>query len=139
MDAGTRMSDSLNTTVTNFNALMKRFGVGETNNVQASPTNAEPFRIQDYTASAAQMELTARQLNDLLLTLDQTLGSTNLAKLTAQAVPVIQTARDSGKEVVNYAFWKAVLLIVILLVAALIYRAVTIRLAAHAKSTASSP
>jgi hypothetical protein len=139
MDAGTRMSDSLNTTVTNFNALMKRFGVGETNNVQASPTNAEPFRIQDYTASAAQMELTARQLNDLLLTLDQTLGSTNLAKLTAQAVPVIQTARDSGKEVVNYAFWKAVLLIVILLVAALIYRAVTIRLAARAKSTASSP
>ena len=53
---GTRMSDSLNTTLTTFDALMQRFGVGETNQSSASSTNAEPFRIQDYAATAAQLE-----------------------------------------------------------------------------------
>lgn len=138
MNSGTQMSDSLNTTLTTFDALMKRFGVGETNNVEAATTNSEPFRIQDYTETATQLEKTAQQLTILLVTLDQTMGSTNLAKLTAQATPVIQKAQAGGKDVVNYAFWKGVLLIVILLVAALIYRALTSRMVAGSKSRSSS-
>lgn len=125
MTAGTQMSDSLNTTLTTFDALMKRFGVGETNNIsppRTPTTNAEPFRIQDYTQTAAQLEATARQLTELLVTLDQTLGSTNLAKLSAQFGPVVQQAQTGGREVVDYAFWKGILLVVIVLVAALIYR-----------------
>ena len=135
---GTQMSDSLNTTLTTFDALMKRFGVGETNNTSPPPpttTNAEPFRIQDYTATAAQLELTARQLTELLVTLDRTIGSTNLAQLSAQVAPVVQQAQASGKEVVDYAFWKGILIVVIALLAALIYRFVTARFAAtNAKS-----
>jgi hypothetical protein len=127
MSSGTQMSDSLNTTLTTFDALMKRFGVGETNNAGPKATNAEPFRIQDYTQTAAQLEKTARQLTELLITLDQTLGSTNLAKLTAQAGPVVQQAQTSSKEIVDYAFWKGILLVGVVLLAALIYRFVATR------------
>ena len=91
-------------------------------------TNAEPFRIQDYTATAAQVESTARQLTELLVTLDQTLGSTNLVKLTAQVSPVVQQAQASGKEVVDYAFWKGIMLVGVVLVAAIIYRLIASRL-----------
>ena len=122
LTAGTAMSTSLNTTLTTFDALMQRFGVGETNNASPPDTNSTPFRIQDYTQSAAQLEVTARQLTEMIRTLDQTLASTNLAKLSAQLGPAVQQAQTGGKEIVDYAFWKGVLLIAIALVAALIYR-----------------
>ena len=139
MSSGTQFSDSLNTTLTTLDALMKRFGVGDTNKPPSPPpTNAEPFRIQDYTQSAAQLETTARQLTELLITLDQTLGSTNLAKLSAQVGPVVQQAQTGGKEVVDYAFWKGILLVVILLLAALIYRFLSVRMSAK-NSKSNSP
>ncbi len=127
LSSGTQMSTSLNTTLTTFDALMKRFGVGETNKAAPAPTNAEPFRIQDYTAMAAQLDATAQRLTELLVTLDRTLGSTNLLQLTAQAAPVVQSAKTSGKEIVDYAFWKGVLLAGVVLLAALVYRFLTVR------------
>ena len=139
MSSGTQMSDSLNTTLTTLDALMKRFGVGETNKPPSPPaTNAEPFRIQDYTQSAAQLEMTARQLTQLLITLDQTIGSTNLLQLSAQIGPVVQQAQTSGKEIVDYAFWKGILLVVIMLLAALIYRFLSVRMSAK-NSKPNSP
>ena len=134
MTSGTQMSDSLNTTLTTFDAVMKRFGVGETNNAAPPATNAAPFRIQDYTATAAQLEATAKQLTELLVTLDQAIGSTNLAKLSAQVAPVVQQAQASGKEVVDYAFWKGILLVAVVLLAALLYRFLSVRMTAtHSK------
>jgi hypothetical protein len=135
LTAGSQMSTSLNTTLTTFDTVMKRFGVGETNNTSPPTTNAEPFRIQDYGDTAMKLEATARQLTELLVTLDQTIGSTNLAKLSAQVGPVVQQAQASGKEVVDYAFWKGILLVVIVLVAGLIYRLLAARMTAlHTKS-----
>jgi hypothetical protein len=129
MSSGTQMSDSLNTTLTTFNALMTRFGVGDTNKPSSPPaTNAEPFRIQDYTQTAAQLEATARQLTELLVTLDQTIGSTNLLQLSAQVGPVVRQAQTSSREIVDYAFWKAILLVGIVFVAVLLYRFLAIRL-----------
>ena len=130
LTAGSQMSTSLNTTLTTFDALMRRFGVGETNHAGPPNTNAEPFRIQDYGQTAVQLEATARQLTELLVTLDQSIGSTNLAKLTAQVGPAVQQAQAGGKQIVDYAFWKGALLVVIGLVAALIYRFVASRLTA---------
>jgi len=49
MEQGTQFSASLNTTFTTFDALMKRFGVGEPKSEEQPPPNARPFRIQDYT------------------------------------------------------------------------------------------
>jgi hypothetical protein len=131
--AGSQMSTSLNTTLTTFESVMKRFGVGETNNASPPSTNTEPFRIQDYTQTAAQLEATARQLTELLITADRTIGSTNLLQLAAQVSPVVQQAQASGKEVVDYAFWRGILLVGIVLVAALIYRLLAIRLVGTAR------
>ena len=128
LTVGSQMSTSLNTTLTTFDALMKRFGVGETNHAGSSPTKAEPFRIQDYAQTAAQLEATARRLTELLVTLDQTIASTNVQQLAAQIGPVVQQAQTGGKEIVDYAFWKGILLIVIALLAALVYRFLAARL-----------
>ena len=119
--AGTEMSTSLNTTLKTFDALMERFGVGETNGAGSPETNTEPFRILDYRETAAQVEATSRQLTELLNTLDRTVGSTNLAQLSTQA-------QIGGRELVDYAFWKGILLVAIVLIAALIYRFVVMRL-----------
>lgn len=126
LNAGTQMSDSLNTTLATFDALMRRFGVGETNNAPPA-TNAEPFRILDYAQTATQLEAAARQLTELLVTLDRTIGSTNFAQLSAQAAPVVAQAQASGKEVVDYAFWRAILLVAVVLGAALLYRWISTR------------
>ncbi|MCE9614558.1 MAG: hypothetical protein K8T26_09795 [Lentisphaerae bacterium] len=129
--AGSQMSTSLTTTITTFDALMERFGVGDTTNAAPPETNAAPFRIQDYTASAAQMEATARQLTELLLTLDRTIGSTNVSQLAAQVGPVVQQAQSGGKDVVDHAFWRGALLVLIALAAALAYRYLAGRMAAR--------
>jgi hypothetical protein len=106
---------------------MKRFGVGEQKSEEAPP-NAMPFRIQDYTQSAAQIEATAGRLTEFLGMLDLTMSSSNLTQFSAEAGLVVQQAQAGGKEVVDYAFWKGILLVVIVLVAALIYRFLVTRL-----------
>ena len=132
--AGSQMSTSLNTTLTTLDVVMKRFGVGEPKAAGPPKTNAEPFRIQDYTATAAQFEATARQLTELLVTLDQTIGSTNVARLSAQVGPTVQPVQTGAQEMVNYAFWKAILLVVIVLAAALAYRLLVARLTTRSKT-----
>ena len=129
LTAGTEMSTSLNTTLTTLDAVMKRFGVGETNNAGSPATNSAPFNIQDYGQTAGQLEGAARQLTELLETLNQILDSTNLSQLTAQVTPAVKQAQAGGKEIVDYAFWKGLLLVTIMLVAALFYRFLATRLA----------
>lgn len=128
LGTGKSMSDSLNTTIGTMDGLMKRFGVGEPPPPGASPASGEPFRIQDYTQSAAQFEATARQLTELLRSVDQTLASSNLSRLSAQVTPVVQHAQASGKDVVDYAFTRGLLLVAAVFVAALLYRFLSRRL-----------
>jgi hypothetical protein len=139
LKSGTQMSDSLNTTLKTFDALMQRFGVGETNNASPPDTNSPPFNILDYAKTASQLAVTAQQLTEMIRTLDQTLDSTNLVKLSAQLGPVVQQAQTGGKEIVDYAFWKGILLIAIVLVAALIYRFLAARLLSSGKTKINSP
>lgn len=47
----------------------------------------------------------------LLCTLDQTIGWTSLAQLSAQVGTAVRQAEAGGKEIVNHAFWKTVLLV----------------------------
>lgn len=128
LTAGLQMSSSLNTTFTTFDALMQRFGVGESNRAATKDPQTEPFRIQDYGQTAGQLEAAARQLTELLNALDQTLGSTNLARLSAQVGPAVQQAQTGGRELVDYAFRKGVLLVLLALVAGLIYRSLAGRI-----------
>jgi hypothetical protein len=134
LTAGTQMSTSLNTTIATFDGLMKRFGVGETNHAGPQDANSQPFQILDYAQTATNMESMARQLTELVRALDQTLGDTNLARLSAQVSPVVQQAQTSGKGLVDYAFWKGILAVGIALLAALIYRFLSPRLTPATRS-----
>ncbi len=120
--AGTQMSASLNTALTSFDGVLRRLGVGEPESEGASETNAEPFRIQDYGQVAVQLEAAARQLTELLQTFDQTLGANSRAQLAAQIGPVVQQAQAGGKELADFVFWRGVLFVAIVLLAALLYR-----------------
>lgn len=126
---GERMSTSLNITLTTFDALMARFGVGETRtDGQPAGSNAEPFRVLDYAQTAERIEAAARQLTVLLQTLDQSLDSTNQAELSTQFGMAFAEARAGGREIVDHAFRRALLLIAAMLLAALLYRWVASRL-----------
>lgn len=86
--AGSQMSTSLNSTLVTFDALMKRFGVGETNaSAAATHPPSEPFRILDYGEAAHRVEGAARELRGLLAAVNETLGSSNLTQLPARVAP----------------------------------------------------
>jgi len=99
LDAGTKMSDSLNATLKAIR------GIQET-------AVAEPaFRIEEYTEGARQVELTAQLLTELLLELNQTLGSINAARLLEQITPAVQQAQAGSRAVADYIFHRALFLV----------------------------
>jgi hypothetical protein len=61
----------------------------------------------------------------LLQTFEQTLGANNRTQLVAQISPVVQQAQAGGRELVDYAFQKALLFVAVVLLAALLYRLLT--------------
>ena len=115
--SGTAFSDSLGVTITNFDALMKRFGVGEPSTNAAPPDpNAKPFDILDYAKTAEQVTAMAKELNVAINELNTTLDSPAIDKLSNQATADVRS-------ILNHAFLLAAGLVVLVLVCALIYRA----------------
>jgi hypothetical protein len=122
--SGEKMSTSLSITITNFDALMKRFGVGEPKTNAAPPdTNAAPFNILDYGKAASQIGDMARDLNALL-------GSVNQS--TPEIQRLSQQAGVNMTQVVNHGFRLGLVLIGVLLAgavaAALLYRVLAAKL-----------
>jgi hypothetical protein len=104
LNAGKQMSEASTATLQSFQAVLKQLG--------ASPSSpdSEPFRINDYTAAAAQMKATAEDLVKLLQTLDQTMAPEHFDKLSANIAALSRQAQANGKELVDYAFNKTLLL-----------------------------
>ena len=131
--AGADLSASLNTTLTHFDGVLKRLGVGEDRPEGEPETNAAPFRIQDYGDVAVRLEAAARQLTELLQTFDRTLGANSRSQLAAQLAPVVQQAQAGSKDAVDYAFEKSLILVAAVLLAALTYRVFATLLARAAR------
>jgi hypothetical protein len=121
--AGERMSASLHPTIAAFDALMKRFGVGEP---QAAPpdTNSPPFRILEYARTAEQITLMAQRLDALIKDASGTLDAPALDKRIAQLQALAVRARADAKSVLNHAALLAAGAIGLALAAALVYRRV---------------
>jgi hypothetical protein len=66
---------------------------------------------------------------------EETTGSNNRTRISAQLTPVVQQAQTGGKEIVDYAFWKGILLVAVVLVAALIYRFLVARMTTSRSKT----
>lgn len=129
LDAGSRMASNANLALTSFDSIVQRLDESD------AGASAEPFRIGDYTEAAEQVDATAQRLVALLKQLDQTLESTNLNSLVRQVEPVMAGAESSGRNLVDHAFRRLVLLLVIgcvlFLVTAVLYRRLVRRHSAH--------
>jgi hypothetical protein len=75
-----------------------------------SDSNGELLRMSNYTEAAKQLEVTALHLSDFLLQLDESLASINLHELVDEVAPVVES---SGRELVDHAFKRLLLLLVI--------------------------
>jgi hypothetical protein len=124
-----KMSDSLGITITHFDALMKRFGVGEPNAATPPPSDAPPFNILDYGRTAEQMGAMARDLNTLIASVNASVPQ--LDRLSGQASADLE-------RVVNRGFRLGLVLIGVLLagavLAGLVYRFLAERLTPRGSS-----
>ncbi len=119
-----KMSTSLNITITTFDALMKRFGVGESSTNAAPDTNSPPFNILDYARTAEQVAVMAGQLDTLVKDAGSTLDSPALDKRIANLNVLSERARADAKSVLNHAFLLAAGLILLTLACGIVYRRV---------------
>ena len=118
LQAGTGLSESLNTTLETLR------GIQETAVTQSSgklePTGRPEAGIQDYTESVRQVQLAAEQLTEFMRALNETLQPANLSRISEQVAPVVQQAQTSSRVVVDYAFRRAILLVVFTCAAAFV-------------------
>jgi hypothetical protein len=106
LDAGTRMSDSVNTTTQTLDAFIRSVSPPDTNAVPAtSEPKSAPFNVLDYGVAAQQIGAMATNLNTLLQTATQ--SETAVSRVSKQATV-------DAKDVVDHAFRLAALLIVLL-------------------------
>lgn len=107
--AGKQMSDASTATLNSFQDVVRQ--------LQARPSNpnAEPFRINDYTAAAAQINSAAQDLVKLLQAFDQTLDPGNVDGLSTRLDTLAKQAQTGGKELVDYTFRQTLFLGLILI------------------------
>lgn len=122
LDAGTQAATAINTAIKSLDAFVRY--VSPTNATPASTaTNRRPFNVLDYGTAASQIGAAANNLNALLTTINQ--SAPQLAQLQQQATA-------DADRVVDHAFWRGLILILVLLigsvVAGLAYRFLTYRL-----------
>jgi hypothetical protein len=98
LDAGKLMSNASTATLKSFQDVLRQ--------LQASPSdpNSEPFRINNYTAAAAQINATAQELVKLLQAFDQTLAPGKIDGLSTRLDALTRQTQASGKELVDYTF-----------------------------------
>jgi hypothetical protein len=134
LQAGEKMSTSLNTTLTTFDGLMKRFGVGEPSTTPLD-TNSPPFNILDYARTADQVGAMAQQLDVLLKDASGTVDTPALDKRIAQLNALSNQAKADAQSVLNHAFLLLAGLILLIFACALLYR----RLAARVTTSVGKP
>ncbi|MHB1306609.1 MAG: hypothetical protein ACYDC1_14315 [Limisphaerales bacterium] len=116
------MSSSLNTTLTTFDALMKRFGVGEPDTAPAPPSDARPLDILDYARTAEQLAVAARELDALLKEATNTLDSPALTARLKDLNAVSDRIKADARSVLNHAFLLGAGLVLLTFVCGVAYR-----------------
>ncbi|HTY89390.1 MAG TPA: hypothetical protein VMB80_18215 [Candidatus Acidoferrum sp.] len=116
LDAGAEAATAINDAIVSLDQFVRFVSAPNTNRT-ASATNSRPFNVLDYGAAAGQIGAAAKDLNNLLNTVN--LSAPQLAKLGQQ------TTADA-KQVVDHAYRRGLELILVLLggslLTGLIYR-----------------
>ncbi len=125
LEAGTAMSTSLDATIKSLDAFMHYVSPSPRPGAPTAPAG-KPFDVLDYGRSATDVAGMARELQTLLVSIDR--SGPALAKVGAET-------GENLKRVVDHAFWRGLVLILVLLVgsvlAVLAYRALARKLFAH--------
>ncbi|WP_262966212.1 hypothetical protein [Methylobacter psychrophilus] len=109
LDAGKLMSTASTATLKSFQDVLRQ--------IDASPSNpkTEPFRINDYTAAAAQINIAAQDLVKLLQAFDQILAPGKFDELSTRLDALTRKTQVSGKELVDYTIKQTLFLGLILI------------------------
>ena len=75
-----------------------------------------PFDIKEYRDMVAEVSHTAQELNTLVNSTNQLVGTVSLDQLLPMIVEAIDQAEDEGRKIVDHSFNQAVLLIIIWMV-----------------------
>lgn len=123
LNAGSQMASNAQFALTSFDAVVQRL------QKSGVSSNAEPFRIRDYAEAATELDAASLHLAELLERLQETLASTNLHELVEDVTPVVAGVESSGRALVDHAFGRLLMLLVIgcglFLVTAVCYRRFT--------------
>jgi hypothetical protein len=109
--SGDKMSSSLNTTRGTFDALMKRFGVGETNSPEPTNPSSPPFNILDYSKAADHVGAMANDVNTFVSSVNQSVPQ--LERLS-------QKVAADTQNLVTHGFRLGLVLIAVLLIGAVL-------------------
>jgi hypothetical protein len=131
LSAGSQMSTSLNTSITSFDALMKRFGVGEPQTNAPPDTNSPPFNILDYARTAEQIAVMSRELHLLIKDTGATIDSPALHKRIQELDAISKRAQAEARSLLNHAALLGGGLVLLAFLCAILYR----RLAPKATGT----
>lgn len=100
LTAGKQMADAANATLKSLQGVLAQLAS------RPSDPNAEPFRIADYTAAAAQISQTSERLAQLLGLFNQTIGPGNAETLAERLEFVTRHAETRGRDLVDYTYRK---------------------------------
>jgi hypothetical protein len=121
--AGQGMSVALGQTLVTFDALMKRFGVGEPKAPGgAAGPESRPFDVRDYATTAKEVTAMAAQLDATLRDLGVTLDGPALARTRQELERLGADAEARVRRSLNHAFRLGVGLIVLVFGCAFAYR-----------------
>ncbi len=110
LNAGGDAAASINTAIKSLDAFVRYVSPPNTNKTSVS-TNSRPFNVLDYGTAAGQVGAAARDLNALLSTMNQ--STTQFAQLGQQ------TTADANR-VVDHAFRRGLILILVLLIGSVV-------------------
>lgn len=101
---GRLMSDAVNAALMTFQGLFAQ--------IEASPSNpdSEPFRIVDYAETATRIADAAQQLSAMLDTFNQTLSPERLEAFSARIEALSRQTQAGGRDLVDYAFTRTLIL-----------------------------
>jgi hypothetical protein len=131
-----KMSGSLNVTITTFDGLMKRFGVGEPKEDGPPDPDSKPFDVLDYARTAEQVAAMAKELDVLIKDATGTLDAPALDRRIKDLGAVAERASADVTSLVNRVFLFGAGLIVLAFACAFVYRWLVPR-AAKARAAAS--
>ncbi len=105
IDAGTELSSSLDITVASLDKFVAQF--------ESDPDEprGEPFDINDYRQTAIELTQAARQLDELVASVDQLLVTARPGEDESSFMAAIEVAETSGARLIDVAFKRALVIV----------------------------